>query len=250
MNNRIGVFCVRNIKEMLRSPVSWVFGLCFPIGIFLIMQIVIKSIGAEAASFVPMFAVDRFTCGISIFGGAFLAMFCAMLISGDRAKSFLPRLFASPMRGYEFLIGYAVCTLPLAVVQNAAVFVVAACFGLTLSVNIIPAFLFSVAFSVLFTAIGVLFGSLLGEKSVPGVCSGVVQVAALLSGMWFDLQAIGGGFEIFCKVLPFAHYYDIIRFTLAGDYGKVWLPIIIVIAYTAVFAAAGILVFNRNKKRG
>lgn len=250
MNNRIAVLCGRNVKEMLRSPVSWGFGLCFPVGLFLIMQIIVKSIGAEAASVVPMFGVDRFTCGVAVFGGAFLTMFCGMLISGDRAKSFLPRLFASPVRGYEFILGYALCTFPLAVLQNAVIFGVAMCFGLTLSVNILPAFLFSVVFSFLFTSLGVLLGSCLSDKSVPALGSGIVQVAALFSGMWFDLQSIGGGFEVFCKVLPFAHYYDIIRYTLAGDYAHMWLPCMIVTLYTVVLGVAGVLIFNRNKKRG
>lgn len=248
MNNRIGAFCGRNIKEMLRSPVSWAFGLAFPVGMLIIMQIIVNSIHG-ALEFVPMFGVDRFVCGMTVFGGSFLAMFTAMLISGDRAKSFLPRLFASPVRGYEYITGYVLCAIPLAAAQSAAVFVVGACFGMTLSVNVIPAFLFSVLCSFLFTAVGVVLGSVLGEKSVPPVCSGVVQVAALFSGVWFDLASIGGGFEIFCKVLPFAHYYDIVRYTLVGDWGNVWLPFIVVLAYTAAFSVLGVLCFNRAKKR-
>ena len=101
MNSRALIFARRNVTEILRSPVSWIFGLALPIGIFVIMQIVVNSIGEYAAN-VPMFGVDRFTGGVVIFGASFLSLFCAMLISGDRQQSFLARLFASPVRPYEY----------------------------------------------------------------------------------------------------------------------------------------------------
>ena len=76
-----------------------------------------------------------------------------------------------------------------------------------------------------------------------------VQVAALLSGMWFDLDMIGGGFAVFCRVLPFAHCYDAIRYTLVGEWEKLWLPIVVVIAYTIVLFVLAVVMFGRSKKR-
>ncbi len=244
---RAFVFARRNIKETLRSPVSWGFGLILPIAIFVIMQIIVKSIGA-AASQVPMFMAERFTGGVAIFGGSFLTMLTAMNISGDRAKSFLSRLVASPMTSADFIIGYMLGILPFAVVQNVVVFATAMCFGLV-TVNIIPALLFAMLFSLLFIATGVLLGSALPDKSTPPVCSAVVQVAALLSGMWFGLDMIGGGFAVFCRVLPFAHCYDAIRYTLVGEWEKLWLPIVVVIAYTIVLFVLAVVMFGRSKKR-
>ena len=46
----------------------------------------------------PPFGVERFTGGVVIFGAAFLSLFAALLISGDRSQSFLARLSASPYR--------------------------------------------------------------------------------------------------------------------------------------------------------
>ncbi len=243
-----GVFAVRNIKELLRSPVSWGFGLILPVGLFVIMQIIMKSIG-DAAAVVPMFDVSRFTGGVVIFGASFLSMFCALLISSDRQSSFLARLFASPVKPSGYFAGYVISILPLAVLQVLVTFVTALCFGLEPTVNILPAMLFSVLFSVLFIAIGILFGVALSPKSAPPVCSAVVQVAALLSGMWFDLDMIGGGFSVFCHVLPFAHCYDAVRYTLCGAWQNVWLPVVVVAAYMIVLSVAAIAVFRRGMKR-
>ncbi len=241
------VFARRNILEILRSPVSWVFGLALPIGIFIIMQVIIKSLGAGAAQ-VPMFGVERFTGGVVIFGAAFLSLFAALLISGDRSQSFLARLLASPMKAADYIVGYTLGILPIAGAQVVITFCVALCFGLTLSVNVLPAVLFAVLLSVLFVAIGVIFGSVLPAKSAPPLCSVVVQVAALLSGMWFDLDAIGGGFDVFCHVLPFAHGYDLIRYTLAGDWGNVWLPFVVVAVYTIAISVVAVLLFRRQTR--
>ncbi|MDE7464088.1 MAG: ABC transporter permease, partial [Clostridiales bacterium] len=216
---------------------------------FIIMQIIIKSIGSAAAAQVPMFGVSRFTGGVVIFGASFLSLFSALLISGDRKESFLARLFASPMKSSHYIIGYVLGVLPIALAQVVITFITALCFGLKPTVDILAALPFAVMISLLFVAIGVIFGSTLSAKNAPPLCSVVVQIAALLSGMWFDLDAIGGGFSIFCHVLPFAHAVELIRYTLAGDYGNVWLPFIIVAAYTAALSVVAVLVFRYKSKR-
>ncbi len=245
--NKTFVFARRNLKEMLRSPVGWIFGLFLPIGIFLIMQIIVDGIG-EAAAQVPMFGVDRFTGGAVIFGASFLGLFSAMLISGDRKQSFLSRLYASPMRAHDFILGYMLGVMPLAITESVVIFVAALCFGLTPTWNILAALPLSAIASVMFAALGVIIGSMLSDKNAPPVCSVMVQVAVLLSGMWFDLDAIGGGFDVFCHVLPFAHAYDMIRYTLAGDYANVWLPTLILITYTAAFVALAVAAFRHSKR--
>ena len=243
------VFARRNIKELLRSPISWGFGIALPVVIFVIMQVIIKSIGEVAADTVPMFKVDRFTGGVVIFSGSFLSLFCAMLISGDRSQSFLTRLLASPMKSSDYVIGYMLGVMPVAGVQVVVTFVAALIFGLTPTPYILVAMLFSVLLSLLFISIGMIIGSLLSAKNAPPLCSGIVQVAALLSGMWFDLDAIGGGFSLFCHILPFAHGYDLIRYSLSGDWGNVWIPVIAVVVYTVAFTVAAIATFKYKGKR-
>ena len=246
--NRAIVFARRNIKELVRSPIGWIFGLLMPVGIFVIMQVIVKSIGA-AASAVPMFGVDRFTGGAVVFGAAFLSLFAAMLISGDRKQSFLARLSASPMTATDAISGYMLGVMPLAAAGSIIIYLTALCFGLTPTAHILVAVLLSAVVFIMFAAIGVIFGSCMTDKNAPPVCSVVVQIAALLSGMWFDLETIGGGFDVFCHVLPFAHAYDMIRYVLAGDYSNAWLPMLVVIIYTVAFVVAAVFVFGRKAKR-
>lgn len=247
MKSRALIFAERNVKELLRSPVSWIFGLALPVGLFVVMQVIITSLGADGAAQVPMFGVARFTGGALLFGAAFLGMFCAILVSDDCAHSFLARLTVSPMTDFDFIAGYALAVLPIAALQNVITLIAALCFGLAPTVSILPVVAFSVLFSLLFIAIGMIFGSALGVKTAAPVCSAVVQTAALLSGMWFDLDAIGGGFAIFCHVLPFANIYDVARYALAGEWSAVWQPFSIALAYTVALCVAAVLVFRHKR---
>ena len=246
-SSEVCVLTTRNIKETVRSPISWAFGLILPIAIFVIMQIIMKSIGS-AAEQTPMFAVSRFTGGIVIFGASFLSLFAAMLISSDREGSFLSRLYVSPVKPRSYIAAYMLCLLPIAAAQVLVTYVTALIFGLDPTVRILPAALFSLLFTVMFAAIGIIVGSALSAKGAPPVCSALVQVAVLLSGMWFDLDAIGGGFDVFCHILPFAHGYDLIRYTLSGEWARVWLPFIVVAAYSVVLTVAAVLVFRARMK--
>lgn len=247
MNNAL-LFTKRNIVETLRSPASWGFGAVMPLGILIIMQVIVKSIGRDAATNVPMFAVDAFTGGTVVFGASFISMLCVLLISRDISDSFLTRLFVSPMRSSDFIVGYALSMMPLLLLQIVLVFLTAMAFGLTLSVNILAAILLAFLSSIMFIALGILFGCLLPAKAAPPVCSVVVQMAALLSGMWIPLETIGGGLSTFCHILPFANAYDVIKYTIIGEYGKVWIPLIIVLAYTVAFGALAVLAFKRRMR--
>lgn len=246
--NKTLLFTKRNIVETLRSPASWGFGAVMPLGILIIMQVIMKSIGADAAANVPMFNVDAFTGGTVVFGASFISMLCVLLMSRDISDSFLTRLFVSPMRSSDFIIGYALSMMPLLLLQIILIFLTAMAFGLTLSVNILAAILLAFLSSIMFIALGILFGCLLSAKAAPPVCSVVVQMAALLSGMWIPLDTIGGGLNTFCHVLPFANAYDVIKYAIVGEYGKVWIPLLIVIAYTVAFGLLAVLAFKRRMR--
>ena len=85
-------FASRNRKEMLRDPMSLLFGIGFPIVLLLLLHIIQRNIPAEAG--MNLFALETLTPGICVFGLSFLALFAAMLVSKDRTTSFMLRLFA------------------------------------------------------------------------------------------------------------------------------------------------------------
>ena len=201
---RINLFAKRNAKEILRDPINLFFGLGFPLILLVMLSVINSSIPAEANN--TMFSIENLAPGLAMFGTAFMALFSGMLLSKDRASSFLMRLFASPMTSFDFIVGY---TLPMIVMASAqaAITLLASCIvGLELTVNLLLAILVTTLASLLFVGFGLLFGSLLDEKAVGGICGAVLtNVAGFLSGVFIPIDLIGGAFKKTAEILPFYH---------------------------------------------
>ena len=110
---RMFFFASRNRKEMLRDPLSLIFGVGFPVVLLILLHIIQSNIPQEAN--MNLFDLTNLTPGIGVFGLSFIALFAAMLISKDRTTSLMLRLFASPLRGWQFILGYLLPLVPMSV---------------------------------------------------------------------------------------------------------------------------------------
>lgn len=226
---RVAAFAKRNGKELLRDPLTLFFGLGFPLVLLLLMTVIQRNIP------VHIFELDTLAPGIAYFGLTFLALFSGLLLAKDRSSAFLARLTASPMTAADFLLGYLLPLLPMAVGQSAICLAAAVALGLPLSWNL-PAVVASlIPSALLFIALGLLCGTLFNDKQVGGICGAILTNAtAWLAGIWFDLSLVGGPFQAVANALPFLHGVEGAKAALAGD----WAAIGGHIAVTAVWAAA------------
>ena len=134
---RIVLFAKGNMKEILRDPVNFFFGLGFPLILLVLLSVINSAIPPEANN--PMFAIENLAPGLAMFGTAFLALFAGMLLSKDRTSSFLMRLFTSPMTSLDFILGYTLPMLIMALVQAAITLLAAGIAGLEITIYILPA---------------------------------------------------------------------------------------------------------------
>lgn len=234
----------RNFRELLRDPISAIFGLGFPLGLMAIMQTLFRHVPGMP----EVFLIQSFGPGMVVFGQTFLTMFLATLMTSDRLGAYLSRLFTAPMSGADFIGGYALALLPLALLQGAACLALAVAFGMPLGNNL-PAVLAAIlADMALFVALGLLMGSLFRSvQMTSGMCSVLVNAVAWLSGMWFPLELVGGGFYAVCRALPFYHAVKMMKCAVAGT--ALWPSLFWVLGYAAALALAAVLVFRR-KMRG
>ena len=121
MKNRTFSFAKRNLIEMSRDSLSYIFCVAFPIVMLVIMSVVNASIPKEAG--MTLFRIDNLAGGIVIFGQTFVMLFSALNVSKDRSGSFLIRLFASPMKSRNFTGGYILPLIVVAIVQTVIAFV-------------------------------------------------------------------------------------------------------------------------------
>ncbi len=234
-------FASRNRKEILRDRLNLAFGIGFPVVLLLLLSAIQSSIPVE------LFTIDRLTPGIAVFGLSFISLFSGMLIAKDRTSSFMMRLFTSPLKSSDFIFGYTIPLLPMAVLQIAVSFAVAFLLGLTVNINVLITIIVLIPAAFLFIAIGLLCGSLFNDKQVGGVCGALLtNLSAWLSGTWFDLDLVGGAFRKIADALPFVHAVRSGRAALSGDYSSVFPDLWWVIGYAVVIMIIAILVFTKK----
>ena len=111
--------------------------------------------------------------------------------------------------------------------------------------------LLSIVSALFFISLGILIGSLCGEKSIGGVASIVIVCQSVLSGMWFPIDGLDGGMVTFMRCLPFKRATDLMQNALNGigdAFSDFWLPLIIVCAYAVVALVLAILAFRSKMK--
>ena len=237
-------FAKRCTKEILRDPINLAFGLGFPLALLLLMSAIQANIP------VTLFEIEKLTPGIAVFGLSFVTLFSAALIARDRETALLQRLYTSPMKGVDFILGYMFPILPLALAQTVVCYLCAILLGLPLSVNILSAVLGMIPVTVFYIGMGLLCGSVLGVKQVGGICGALLtNLSGWLSGVWFDLDLVGGTFRKIANVLPFVHSVEMERALLAGDFQRAVSHLLPVLLYGVGSTVLAVILFLRQMNR-
>ncbi len=241
---RMLTFANRNIKEIIRDPLNLFFGLGFPLVLILLLSAIQANIP------VALFEIQHLTPGVTVFGLSFMTLFSATIIAKDRGSSLLQRLYTTPLTPTDFILGYTLPIIPIAVAQCVICYLVAILFGLDITVNILYAIVFIIPVSILYIAMGLLCGSVFTDKQVGGICGALLtNVSAWLSGIWFDLDLIGGVFRKIAYAFPFVHAVDLERAVLAGDFAGVIPHLGWVLGYAFALLGLAILLFLRQMKK-
>lgn len=241
---RMRTFSARCAKEILRDPLNLLFGLGFPLVLLLLLSAIQANIP------VSLFEIDTLTPGISVFGLSFMTLFAATLVAKDRESAFLQRLYTTPLTGVEFILGYMLPILPIALGQTIICYLAAIPLGLIPSVNILYAVIGMIPMAVFHIGLGVLCGSVLGVKQVGGLCGALLtNLSAWLSGVWFDLKLVGGGFQKLANALPFVHAVEMERALCAGDFEGAVLHLPVILLYSAAVTAAAVFCFLTQMKK-
>ena len=237
-------FAKRCAKEILRDPINLCFGLGFPLALLLLLS------ALQANIPVSLFEIDHLTPGITVFGLSFFTLFSATLVAKDRESAFLQRLYTTPLTSVDFIIGYMLPLLPIALGQSIICYLVAIPLGLTVSVNILYALLGMIPMAIFFIALGVLFGSILGVKQVGGICGALLtNLSAWLSGVWFDLELMGGVFKKIANLLPFVHAVEMEKALFNGEFTMAATHLLPGALYCIAITTLAVFCFLRQMKK-
>lgn len=202
--NKVINFFKRNLKEVLRDPIIYIFCLGFPIVMLFLFYIINQFTDGKT----PTFEVYSLLPAIIVFSYSFVMLTLALVVSKDKQTFFLKRLFSSPMKSSHFILGYALMGFFIGFLQTII------CIITSLIISIISKVEFIAFGNILLLALsqlpllatniclGILFGTIFNDKSAPGICSVFISIAGILGGCWMPIETMGG-FETFCRFLPF-----------------------------------------------
>ena len=240
---RMLTFAKRNFKEIVRDPLNLSFLFGFPVVLLLLLSAIQANIP------VSMFEIEHLTPGVMVFGLAFMTLFSATLIAKDRQSSFIHRLYTTPMTSADFILGYTLPLIPIAIAEGIVCYIFASILGLTFSLNILLSILFIIPIALLYIGIGLLCGSVLNDKQVGGICGALLtNVSAWLSGIWFDLDLVGGAFKSVAYALPFVHAVEMERAIVAGNFENILPHLLWVLGYAMACISIAIFLFLRQMK--
>ena len=91
---------------------------------------------------------------------------------------------------------------------------------------------------------------MLNDKQVGGICGALLtNLSAWLSGIWFDLELVGGVFKKISYALPFVHAVEMERAAVAGNFAEILPHLCWVLGYALTLLCVAILLFLRQMKR-
>ena len=237
-------FAKRCTREILRDPLNLMFGLGFPVILLLLLSAIQANIPVD------LFQIEHLAPGIAVFGLSFMTLFSATLLARDRETSFLQRLYTTPLKSMDFILGYILPIIPIALAQSIICFLIAVLLGLPVTVNILFAVSMMLPVSLFYISLGLLCGSIFNVKQVGGICGALLtNLSAWLSGIWFDLELVGGVFKKIANLLPFIHAVELERAMMSGNFSEALPHLYPVLAYAFITTIGAILLFLRQMKR-
>ena len=241
---RVMTFAKRCTKEILRDPINLGFGLGFP----LVLLVLLSAMQVNMP--VQLFEIDSLTPGITVFGLSFMTLFSATLIAKDRESALLQRLYTTPLTGMDFILGYMFPLIPISIGQSLICYLFAIPLGLEISENILYAIIGIIPMAIFNIALGLLCGSVLGVKQVGGICGALLtNLSAWFSGVWFDLNLVGGTFKKIANALPFVHAAELEKALFNGNFEGAASHILPIILYSVVITAVAVFCFLRQMKK-
>lgn len=240
---KIITFAKRNVKEILRDPLNLCFGLGFPIVLLFLLSLIQANIPIE------IFDINTLTPGITVFGLSFMTLFSASLIAKDRESAFLQRLFTTPLKSIDFILGYLLPIIPISIMQAIICIVCAIPLGLNVNINIIYTIIGIIPISIFYVNMGLLFGSILEIKQVGGICGALLtNLSAWLSGIWFDVNHLGGFLKKIADILPFKHAVQMQISLINGNFKNVFSDYLVVAIYSIIIFVFAVFAFLRQMK--
>ena len=195
--------------------------------------------------------IDFIAPGIIIFGLLIMIPTSARIMVHDKEKGMLSRLLTTPARPVDFISGYSLCLIAIAIVQIIIFIAAAWGFGMDIVGSLWLAFLIFFLASLCSIGIGMVVASLTKtENQAEPLCWLFAMPLAILSGCWFSVEIMPSYIRNIAYAFPYAHAIDASRGVLIRGVGLEALSgdLLFLTGWAVVIFAIGVILFRRSMR--
>jgi len=195
--------------------------------------------------------IDFIAPGIIIFGLLIMVPTSARIMVRDKETGFMSRMLTTPTYPWEFISGYSVSLLVIAIVQIVIFILLGVAFGMNIVGNIMLAFLIFLLTAVCSIGIGMVVASLSkSENQAEPLCWLIAMPLAVLSGVWFSREIMPEYIQVLGDIFPYAHAVSAARVVIirGADFSAVSGPLLFLSCWAAGAFILGIALFRRRMR--
>ena len=236
---------VRNLKETYRDPLALGFLLAFPLLFTVVFGASLSGNGT------PSYNVDFLAPGIIVLSLLIMIPTAVRLLARDKEKGYLARLLTTPTRPWEFILGYTLFMLLVAVAQIIFFMVFAQILGVHINGNIGLVFLVFLLTAIASIGMGMLVASFSKSKNQAEPLTWLfTMLLAWFSGVWFSISFMPRYIQTIVNIFPYAHAVSSAHEILIRgvDIAAVQSDILFLGGWAAGATALGIFFFARTMR--
>ena len=195
--------------------------------------------------------IDYMGPGIIIFGLLILIPTSARIMVSDKEKGFLSRLLTTPTRPLDFISGYSLCLVIIAIIQIVIFLAAARGFGMNMVGSLWLTFLIFLLTGLSSIGIGMVVASLSkSENQAEPLCWLFSMPLAMLSGCWFSIDMLPSYLKNIAYAFPYAHSIVASRsvITRGVGLGAITTDFLFLVGWTVVIFAIGVILFRRSMR--
>ncbi|MBA7640142.1 Linearmycin resistance permease protein LnrN [subsurface metagenome] len=195
--------------------------------------------------------IDFIAPGIIIFGLLILIPTSARIMVRDKEKGFLSRLLTTPTRPVDFVSGYSLCLVAIAIAQIIIFILAGWLFGMDIVGSLWLAFLIFFLVSLSSIGIGMVIASLsTSENQAESLCWLFSMPLAMLSGCWFSVEMLPSYLRAIAYAFPYAHAIEASRGVLIRGVGTEAISgdLLFLVGWAAVIFIIGVFLFRRSMR--
>ena len=195
--------------------------------------------------------IDYMGPGFIIFGLLILIPTSARIMVSDKEKGFLSRLLTTPTRPVDFISGYTLCLVVIAIVQIIIFIAAAAGFGVNIVGSLGLTFLIFLLTALSSIGIGMVVASLSkSENQAEPLCWLFAMPLASLSGCWFSIDLLPSYLKNIAFAFPYAHSIAASRSVITRGAGleAISTDFLFLVGWAVAIFAIGIILFRRSMR--